>query len=524
MINGFLTYEEACAIRDKEKKEKTGRAVMPQEGFQERVLRSSADIIICGGGRGGGKTAVIILEPIRYVSNGGFGGMVIRREVDDLKRSGGVWDTARKFYSDIGTPRESSTEWLFQTGSKIKFEHIADENKADQRFRGQQIPYFAIDEITQFKESTFWLLLSSNRNSYNIKNQVIGTCNPDSKSWVRKMIDWYIGEDGFPIPEREGVIRYFFKYGESVDDIIWGMSKEEVYIKAKTFIDKIYTPELETIISKYSLIKSFVFIRGSVSENKILLESDPDYVGSIAQGGEARVATELEGNWNSHEVKDELLTATDIKEKFFRNYPQQNGQRCITADIALQGEDKFVAVVWDNYHVIDIITLNCSSGKQVLDELTNIASKYRIPNNRIVYDANGLGAYIGGNQSNSFLRGSIGFLNNGKAKNSSRYFNAKSECADLFCTRLRDGGYSIDEGLLERYHGDKKLSEHILDERRILREYEKGSFLDNKFRLIPKKQMRQILGHSPDFMDALIMREALEQTKSKINGLGNFSF
>ena len=250
------------------------------------------------------------------------------------------------------------------------------------------------------------------------------------------MIDWYIGEDGFPIPEREGVIRYFFKYGESVDDIIWGMSKEEVYIKAKTFIDKIYTPELETIISKYSLIKSFVFIRGSVSENKILLESDPDYVGSIAQGGEARVATELEGNWNSHEVKDELLTATDIKEKFFRNYPQQNGQRYITADIALQGEDKFVAVVWDNYHVIDIITLNCSSGKQVLDELTNIASKYRIPNNRIVYDANGLGAYIGGNQSNSFLRGSIGFLNNGKAKNPSRYFNAKSECADLFCTAL----------------------------------------------------------------------------------------
>ena len=75
---------------------------------------------------------------------------------------------------------------------------------------------------------------------------------------------------------------------------------------------------------------------------------------------------------------------------------------------------------------------------------------------------------------------------------------ATPECADLFCTRLRDGGYSIDEGLLERYHGDKKLSEHILDERRILREYEKGSFLDNKFRLIPKKQMRQILGHSPD--------------------------
>ena len=81
MINGFLTYDEACAIRDKEKREKTGRVVMPQEGFQERVLRSSADIIICGGGRGGGKTAVIILEPIRYVSNGGFGGQRMKTSV-----------------------------------------------------------------------------------------------------------------------------------------------------------------------------------------------------------------------------------------------------------------------------------------------------------------------------------------------------------------------------------------------------------------------------------------------------------
>ena len=38
------------------------------------------------------------------------------------------------------------------------------------------------------------------------------------------------------------------------------MSKEEVYKKAKRYIDEIYTPELEKIVSKLSLIKSFAFL------------------------------------------------------------------------------------------------------------------------------------------------------------------------------------------------------------------------------------------------------------------------
>lgn len=219
-----------------------------------------------------------------------------------------------------------------------------------------------------------------------------------------------------------------------------------------------------------------------------------------------------------------MLTSDQMRKCFFANIPQQDGIRWITADIALQGDDKFVAYVWDGFHIIDISILQCSSGKQVMDELKLIASRYKIPNKRIIYDANGLGAYIGGKQNNTFLPGSIAFFNNGRAKENSLYFNLKSECADRMVTRMKNMGYSIDETLLTRMFGDKSLKEHLLDERRTLREFEKGSFLDGKFRLIKKEEMRRILGHSPDFIDGILMREYGEQKKSNIVGLGNFSF
>ncbi|AUR93444.1 terminase-like family protein [Vibrio phage 1.187.O._10N.286.49.F1] len=46
---------------------------------------------------------------------------------------------------------------------------------------------------------------------------------PDHK--IRELIDWYIGEDGFPIPERDGAVRYFVTED---GNFIWGNSKEEL--------------------------------------------------------------------------------------------------------------------------------------------------------------------------------------------------------------------------------------------------------------------------------------------------------
>src|SRR3712207_9494694 len=62
-----------------------------------------------------------------------------------------------------------------------------------------------------------------------IRNRFWITCNPDPESWVRKFIDWWVDEDGYIIPERDGVIRYCFMDGDTPDQIFWGDTREEVY-------------------------------------------------------------------------------------------------------------------------------------------------------------------------------------------------------------------------------------------------------------------------------------------------------
>ena len=96
MIDGLLTYEEALAIREKENDLKRtvdgyqSSIIMPQLGFQERVLRCNADILFIGGNRGGGKTFSITLLPLYHVENERFECAFIRRELGDIDRGGGL--------------------------------------------------------------------------------------------------------------------------------------------------------------------------------------------------------------------------------------------------------------------------------------------------------------------------------------------------------------------------------------------------------------------------------------------------
>ena len=137
------------------------------------------------------------------------------------------------------------------------------------------------DEITHFTASQFWYMLSRNRSTCGVRPYIRGTTNPDADSWVAKFIQWYWDpETGYAIPERSGKIRYFTRMG---DDIIWGDNPDDVVKQSPDII-----PEQ---------VKSFTFIASKLSDNKILMEKDPGYLGALrAQGTVERERLE-NGNW-----------------------------------------------------------------------------------------------------------------------------------------------------------------------------------------------------------------------------------
>src|SRR5262245_24326075 len=78
------------------------KIIKPQEGFQEKFLSSSADIVIAGAAAGVGKSYALLLDPLRYRDVPGWGGTTFRRTSTQILAEGGLWDTSALLYKDAG--------------------------------------------------------------------------------------------------------------------------------------------------------------------------------------------------------------------------------------------------------------------------------------------------------------------------------------------------------------------------------------------------------------------------------------
>jgi predicted phage terminase large subunit-like protein len=246
------------------------REIRPQPGPQTKFLSNTADIRIYGGSAGGGKSWSILLEALRGVSNPNFNAVFFRRTFPMIRNPGGLWDASCQIYSALGArPRESSLTWLFPGGATIVMRHLKlDSNVFD--WQGSEIVYIAFDELTHFTENQFWYLLSRNRSTCGITPYIAATCNPDADSWVRSLIDWWIAEDGFPIPERSGVVRHFERQAGQL-----------------TWFDQ---PTEDS--------KSLTFIAASIYDNQALLTKDPGYLKNLKSLPLVDRERLLGGNWN----------------------------------------------------------------------------------------------------------------------------------------------------------------------------------------------------------------------------------
>ncbi len=260
----------------------------PQPGPQTEFLSTKADIALYGGGAGGGKSYALLLEPIRHYNNPFFSGMIFRRNTVQVRTKGGLWEESMKIYPQLGAVmKESNLNITFPSGASMKFAHLEYDSTV-LGYQGAQIPYMGFDELTHFSEQQFFYMLSRNRSTSGVPAYVRATCNPDADSWVRKLIDWYIGPDGYVIKERSGVVRYFIRTPDGL--ILWGNTPEELTDK--------HPGERP---------KSFTFIEAKLEDNKILMEKDPGYMANLMALPRVDRARLLGGNWNVKATSGDLF-------------------------------------------------------------------------------------------------------------------------------------------------------------------------------------------------------------------------
>lgn len=532
----ILTQEFVDSLRKEIIARKNTNWIVPQAGGQERMLAQDVDILICGGSRGGSKSFSLLMEALKDIQRPDFHAIILRNNKKAMEK---LIRDSKKLYTQYGTYNRSAADmtWYFDAGGTLEFKYHDDsDDDFKERFQGQEYAYIGIDEITHISYRKFKYLTTCNRNAYGIRNRMWGTCNPDPRSWVRQFVDWWIDKDGYIDPKRDGVVRYCFMKGERINNIVWGDTREEVYRKCKEEIDLLWTPEYEEmgLQPQKVFIQSVTFVRADLSQNPMLLLSDPSYLGRLGAQDRAQVLRDLKANWNATDDSDDLVTFDDMEEVFNNAYQYDDHHRYVTGDIALEGGDNLILWLWEGWHVRDMFVCRTDS-RRTATLVKHQLKTWGVDEADFCYDGQGIGAYIKG-----FFPRALKFIaqatplpepatedrEEGVEEEDVKYAykDLKSQCAFLLYLRIKDLGLSFEGDLLDKevsgngYDG-LPLRQILQKERLVIK---RDTSIRNKgFSLMSKKQTKQFIGHSPDFFDALIYRmyfELAEATETSIEG------
>jgi len=187
-------------------------------GKQSEFLSASEDFVGIDGGKGSGKTDLLIFHNLRpeYLSNPRFHGVIFRRE---YKRLTEVIDRAQYWLSRLPQLKAvwqgDRYRFLFPSGAWLAF-HNVEHPKDESKYQGWEIVSLCFDQLEEFLESQFNFLVLQNRTSDpNLKPTVRWTANPlgIGRAWIKKrFIDGFEPGKTYKIPAQIGAQTHYLTY------------------------------------------------------------------------------------------------------------------------------------------------------------------------------------------------------------------------------------------------------------------------------------------------------------------------
>ncbi len=245
------------------------------------------------------------------------------------------------------------------------------------------------------------------------------------------------------------------------------------------------------------------FLAAFAGENKFGDELYYQKLNNLTGRDRARL---LVGDWEYDDDPLALIEYDSIVDIFSNDFiePDYSKKRMV-CDIALHGSDKFRIGVFYGDVLMDHIMLQKSGGKDVLTKIKAMQAKHGIKGSSIVYDADGVGGFIG--KDGGFIPNAIAFNGNAapikRAKDEGKeYGNLKAQCGFLLAEKINEG--RIWAKAVTTQEDQETLSEELGQIKKA-----EGN-TDGKLRLMPKEQIIQNIGRSPDFSDLLLMAQIFD--------------
>lgn len=201
----------------------------------------------------------------------------------------------------------------------------------------------------------------------------------------------------------------------------------------------------------------------------------------------------LNGNWEADDDPTSLIEYDNILSIFDNTFIEDKDEKhYISCDVARLGSDKAIIMVWRGFEVIKVYEYDLSRINELESVIRGLIQKYKVPNRNIVIDGDG----VGGGLVDQF-RNSYDFVNGSRALNDENYTNLKSQCYYKLAEMIMDDGIYISEELTTTQ------KENIIID---LEQVKSDNKDDGKLRIISKSKVKELIGRSPDYSDALMMR------------------
>lgn len=268
----------------------------PASEKQEMMLEAirTCQITVLGGAAGSGKSYILQLAPLMFMDDPRTTCAMFRRTSPKFKQLGGILDTAKNIYGslpeNLAPKYTGQPNYIFtfpsmdepdESGMRIQYGHMQLEKDKDV-VHGGQYTLIAFDEADEFEWSQLEFAMSRMRSNSKYFSRIAMTCNPNPDHKIKELISWYLDDEGYPIKERDGVVRYFIRRD---GEFVWGETAEE----------------LEKVYGDKCLPLSFTFVSATIYDNPPVMKENPEYVSFLEGLPEVERARLLLGNWNVRE-------------------------------------------------------------------------------------------------------------------------------------------------------------------------------------------------------------------------------
>lgn len=427
----------------------------------EYWIDNETDQILYGGAKGGGKSylgaSLIFGDALLYPETHYF---IARKELNDLRKYTipTIYEVFKSFklkLEDYATFNGQDNVFNLKNGSKV-FLISCKEEPSDplfERFGSMQNTRGWIEEggeIPENAKENLWLSVGRWKNDeYKLKKKLLITANP-KKGWMKV-----------------------------------------------NFID----------LWKQNLLpKSRKFIQAFATDNSYL---PLDYLESLKNEKDLVRRQRLwEGNWDYDESKDSLTTFDNLSDAFSNTIIKDN-QKYLMIDVARFGKDFTTFNFWEGLELVKVEKREKQSTEMTKQQAKDYASAERIPYSNIMVDEDGIGgAVVDGMQgvrgfianstaipTKSQIRGRFSKIENHLIPKTN-FANLKSQCA-----------FKLAE-LINEHRIAFKVPEYrdiIIEELTALLKH-KNVDSDGKLQIKPKDEVKEEIGRSPDFGDAIIFR------------------